>query len=724
MTYSGVAHDYLSKGWSPLPLPAGRKAPPPKGWTGYAAPTASGADVQEWIDQGHGDGNVALRLPETVLGLDLDAYDGKSGADTMRDHISRLGPLPPSPRSSGREGASGIRFYRVPPGRSWADTLGPGVEVIHHGHRYAVAQPSVHPSGATYQWYDDDGAELSKLPSVDDLPELPQAWVDHLDCGATGERQAVEPASSQDVANFWANAPEGMPCRYVERLVAETVEALGGGGSRHDAARDNVLKVVRAAEQGHQGGQTALDTIEAAFASVTHHDAQRPRDPGEWSRMLTGAVALVKTSPTPEQERGCRCPPDVWTMPENQSPDRGLRDDLLTHLRTWQGGEDFAHLDFALAVAVSAADTTGDPLWGMIVGPPSSGKTETVRALDDVADDCLDEITTAALLSWTRGSKPKATGVLTRVPDPALLTVADFSTILATSDRGGRDQLFSDLRRVYDGSLRRDLGNAPKPLRWSGRLTILSAVTPAIDDYSSHSDALGPRWLYLRMPGVDPTQRRDAAGRRRVALKEKRADARQLAVQVVQHGRASLPQVGPSDASLRTLGDASVVTAAARGAVPRDGYGRREVIGVPTIEEPHRLVGQLQMLARALLALGHSADYATALAVRASLDTIPRARMAVLWVLASLDEPVSVGRVAHLAGLHRRVAATALEDLREVGLTCCPIEDDPELDDTHDLGTKRRDWQLTPAPGLGVLARNVVYPHSTRKGGTTPPSPQ
>ncbi|MGH8902903.1 MAG: hypothetical protein ACRDYA_14855 [Egibacteraceae bacterium] len=75
--------------------------------------------------------------------------------------------------------------------------------------------------------------------------------------------------------------------------------------------------------------------------------------------------------------------------------------------------------------------------------------------------------------------------------------------MLATSDRGGRDQLFALLRRVYDGSATRDLGNAPSPLRWQGRMTFLAACTPAIDHYSSHADALGPRLLYWRLPDRD-----------------------------------------------------------------------------------------------------------------------------------------------------------------------------------------------------------------------------
>src|SRR5215208_5521093 len=138
--FADTAHAYRSAGWAPIPLPVRGKFPPPTGWTGYAGAYPSGADVQAWADNGHGAGNIGLRLGDTVLGLDVDNYGDKPGEMTMLDAVDRLGPLPQAPRSTSRpdDSISGIRFYRIPAGRRWADVLGPGVEVIHHGHRYAV----------------------------------------------------------------------------------------------------------------------------------------------------------------------------------------------------------------------------------------------------------------------------------------------------------------------------------------------------------------------------------------------------------------------------------------------------------------------------------------------------------------------------------------------------------------------------------------------------------
>src|SRR5215208_1345396 len=64
--------------------------------------------------------------------------------------------------------------------------------------------------------------------------------------------------------------------------------------------------------------------------------------------------------------------------------------ELLELLGGYVHLEDPGHVWFALAVAVSAA-LDGDPLWGMLIGPSSSGKTEAIRALDGLAEP-VDEL--------------------------------------------------------------------------------------------------------------------------------------------------------------------------------------------------------------------------------------------------------------------------------------------------------------------------------------------
>ncbi len=342
-----------------------------------------------------------------------------------------------------------------------------------------------------------------------------------------------------------------------------------------------------------------------------------------------------------------------------------MLDELFGCLRAYLHLETVDHVYFVLATAVASRIERGDPLWGLLIGAASSGKTEIIRMLDRVAHEHPDEITAPSLLSWSKGKEPKAVGILARLPDPGLLTVADFSTVLATSDRGGRDQLFALLRRAYDGAVSRDLGNTARPLTWQGRLTLLAGCTPIIDNYSSHADALGPRWLYCRIDAQDTDTKRET-GRRALGvgqLTQHRRRAAELAEEIVR--RAEAPEI--LDPSVEdALVDAAIVACYGRAAVERDGYGRREINSMAQIEEPPRLTGQLALLARGLLALGLDAEGAASMCRRCALDSIPQARRRALAVLASASATVST--VARLAGCHRHVARMALEELDAIGV--------------------------------------------------------
>lgn len=160
--------EYWDRGWLGLfPLPYGKKSPPPGGRTGRDGINATYADLYTET-QDLGRFNLGLRLPPTVIGIDVDAYAGKGGAETLKDLTDLYGELPPTWRCSSRsDGVSGIYLYTIHAGvethDGWQD-----IDLIQWHHRYVVAPPSVHPSGAIYTWYGPDG-QPSDIPSLWDL---------------------------------------------------------------------------------------------------------------------------------------------------------------------------------------------------------------------------------------------------------------------------------------------------------------------------------------------------------------------------------------------------------------------------------------------------------------------------------------------------------------------------------------------------------------------------
>jgi putative DNA primase/helicase len=173
----------------PIGRAPGKKYPPPLAFTGHGQPDPSGADIQTWLDGPEQAYNIGLRLPAGVIGLDVDAYAGKRGGESLAELVARLGDLPPTWLTSARtDGVSGIRLFRVPlelDGRevNWPGEAGKHIEIIQHGHRYAVAWPSTNPEadGAEYRWRWSEGgsadAQTAGVPTVDELSWLPERWL-------------------------------------------------------------------------------------------------------------------------------------------------------------------------------------------------------------------------------------------------------------------------------------------------------------------------------------------------------------------------------------------------------------------------------------------------------------------------------------------------------------------------------------------------------------------
>jgi hypothetical protein len=312
--YAQAYDPYRRAGWTGvIPLPAGRKKPAPKGFTGAGGAWPSYADCAAWAEDRPA-ANIALRLPPGVVGVDVDNYDAKTGARTLTDAEARWGTLPTTWRTTSRDdGISGIRLFRAPEGLAWPGELGPDVELIHAGYRYAVVWPSVHPEGRTYRWISPDGLTSTAIPDPDQLAALPDAWVTGLTGGQEAET-VPRNALADDAARAWIltqPAATGEPCARMARAIEQAHAELTGPGSAHNAARDAALRAVRLADEGHAGLLAALTAAHGAFLANVTNSARSgavrfPREAAaEWTALVTSAVNLVSASPTGQSVCDC-----------------------------------------------------------------------------------------------------------------------------------------------------------------------------------------------------------------------------------------------------------------------------------------------------------------------------------------------------------------------------------------------------------------------------------
>lgn len=303
--YADAVDLYRPRGWQGiLPLPRGRKSPPPDGFTGYGGDYPSGADIEEW-KTGNAGGNVGLRLPRTVVGIDVDAYEKngqqKQGARCLAEaeSESRWGVLPDTYVSTSRDDrVSGIRLYSIPEGTKLENVIRfpdkgieGGIEVVQWWHRYVVVSPSFNPDndGKQYHWYHSSDWREVEPPRVADLPELPAAWIKGL-----RDTKGFTTVIGEDGDNVAYDIRQALTDGTPSPAVHHTFEkALAGvrSGSRHDTTRGNVLALLALGKETHPGVKTTVEALGMAFVGQVAPDRGHDTAVHEFRSMVFGRGA-------------------------------------------------------------------------------------------------------------------------------------------------------------------------------------------------------------------------------------------------------------------------------------------------------------------------------------------------------------------------------------------------------------------------------------------------
>lgn len=301
--YAEGARLYWGAGW-PNPIPVRGKRIPASGFTGYEGDSVSFVDLSSWLEGPEAEYNIALRMAGTI-GIDVDAHDGEIGNVTLERAQSALGDLPPTWSTTSRgAGASRILIYRLPIGcgdlhrelehaeKNLIQSFGPNVEVLHRGHRYAIAWPSVHPdTGQVYQWYKPNGEPAGEVPKFRDITELPLKWWDFLTRSASdavstkapplspAERSSVEDrlfgtpevhnrrtrATAQAILStalqeFKAPDADGRASRLLPKLALIAGHGVPGGFWTEEDVRQQISEAAEACGYVDKHGRVSLDT--------------------------------------------------------------------------------------------------------------------------------------------------------------------------------------------------------------------------------------------------------------------------------------------------------------------------------------------------------------------------------------------------------------------------------------------------------------------------------
>ena len=286
-----------------------------------------------------------------------------------------------------------------------------------------------------------------------------------------------------------------------------------------------------------------------------------------------------------------------------------------------------------LFAAVAAHRLPGQPVWLMLVAPPGSLKTELLEALGGLPTvHLVHRLTPNSFLSGQVARARGPASLLHRIGADGILVFPDFSTVLSMH-RDHRAAVLADMRRIFDGALRRELGTAEHPAEreWRGRLTFLVAATPDVDRHYSIFQTLGERFVMVRWhrPGGTEAALR-AMGQDRARVRQELRDAVAALFSTLPEQQPALPEeLGRRIAALAEF------VVVARTHVFRDGR-TKEIIYVPEPEASTRLAQQLAQLARGSALLGGRElvnDEDVAIVQRAGMDCIPATRRRIIEVL-------------------------------------------------------------------------------------------
>jgi len=378
-------------------------------------------------------------------------------------------------------------------------------------------------------------------------------------------------------------------------------------------------------------------------------------DVSDWLNLGHTEEDLLALSETPEEIN------EIGTeAPRSREDALGIARDAVAH---WLELPDLDVVDLILATVIANAQR-GDPVWLLLVGPPSSAKSELLRALGDSPQVYrLSSLTGKTLIS---GHKDAKGGLLFRIDDGTTLLLLDFGQVLSLHPND-KALVLQRLREVYDGYTKGDFGNKTECAEWKGKLGFLGGATPAIEKYTSVNAELGDRFLFYRV-NVPDRRRQASEALAKAGLEETMREELSTAFRaVLDHTNDLQPAIITADA-MDAIADFADLATRLRTPVSRDRY-KQTISYIPMAEGPARFgkallrIGQALAEVRGKNTLGNDE---LRLLAKLTLDAIPSRRRKILEALTTLGE----GKTKEI-GLEADIATSSagiiLEDLMYLG---------------------------------------------------------
>lgn len=333
---------------------------------------------------------------------------------------------------------------------------------------------------------------------------------------------------------------------------------------------------------------------------------------------------------------------------------------------------DIQAVRIVLGVIQSHRLKLGDPAWLFVVAPPGSGKTTTTImgtcGLPDV--QVLGDFSENTFLSGFFGhhqpgmleklGHTEQNGQTFITNGDAVLVAKDFTTVLSMR-REKRAAILGQLREIHDGQFRRDFGTGVTKI-WKGRVTIVAAVTPALDRHYSVFSVLGERFMQIRWHRPSSEEAGEWAIRQQGKEQAIQSKLRQAVLEVLTSAAPAVPLLpDPMKSRISSLAE---IIALGRTHIFRSAYGNREIEYIPEPEANTRIAKGLAAIAKGVASVRQRKDVGEEDiqdAFRVGLDCLQDYRKRLLLAIARGQNPISVN-------MPNTMRQRELEELTELGV--------------------------------------------------------
>lgn len=164
-------------------------------------------------------------------------------------------------------------------------------------------------------------------------------------------------------------------------------------------------------------------------------------------------------------------------------------------------------LKLALAVATSGLRKNRVLLWMLLVGSPSSGKTDLLGLLKSSSNVItIDSITLNAFVSGERPTENNQVFDFLPQLDKKCFAIKDWTVIFSLDERACK-KIIGDLVGIYDKTFSKP-SSRRGIITYNSEFSHLGCITPAtLNKHMNYLNMIGARFLFYTMPVLDDSQR-------------------------------------------------------------------------------------------------------------------------------------------------------------------------------------------------------------------------